>query len=103
MRSTYSRFIETYEYRTKQYDRIKIPPKRYVGVGYRDQGSRRNVAYDGSPSWQEVATSAIMRDSQENQHNGVRAFLISNGSIYDDSKSWIRLIHRKLEKSWDSV
>lgn len=34
----------------------QIPPKSYVGVGYRDKGSAKNVAKDGSPSWQEVAT-----------------------------------------------
>lgn len=33
------------------------PPKRFVGVGYRDAGQARNPAYDGSPSWQEVALS----------------------------------------------
>lgn len=32
----------------------KIPPKRFVGVGYKDHGLRRNFAKDGSPSWQEV-------------------------------------------------
>lgn len=34
----------------------KIPPKSFIGVGYRDKGSRKDVAYDGSPSWQEVAS-----------------------------------------------
>lgn len=34
----------------------KIPPKAYVGVGYRDKGSRKDVAKDGSPSWQEVSS-----------------------------------------------
>lgn len=33
-----------------------LPPKRYVGIGYRDKGSAKNKAEDGSPSWQEVAT-----------------------------------------------
>lgn len=32
----------------------KIKPKRFIGVGYKDKGSRRNPAKDGSPSWQEV-------------------------------------------------
>lgn len=32
-------------------------PKRWIGVGYRDKGTRRDVAWDGSPSWQEVAMS----------------------------------------------
>jgi hypothetical protein len=30
------------------------PPNR-IGVGYRDHGTARDVAFDGSPSWQEVA------------------------------------------------
>lgn len=33
----------------------KMPPKRFIGVGYKDKGSRRDPAFDGSPSWQEVA------------------------------------------------
>jgi hypothetical protein len=34
-----------------------LPPKRWVGIGYRDKGSARNLAKDGSPTWQEVAMS----------------------------------------------
>jgi hypothetical protein len=34
----------------------KIPDERYIGVGYKDKGSRRQPNLDGSPSWQEVAT-----------------------------------------------
>jgi hypothetical protein len=34
----------------------RIPPKAYIGKGYRDKGSARDLAKDGSPSWQEVAT-----------------------------------------------
>jgi hypothetical protein len=30
------------------------PPKRFIGVGYRDKGHLKNKAVDGSPSWQEV-------------------------------------------------
>lgn len=36
-----------------------IPPKkveRYIGVGYKDKGTRRCPELDGSPSWQRVAT-----------------------------------------------
>jgi hypothetical protein len=32
-----------------------LPPKLYVGVGYSDKGTARDPAFDGSPSWQEVA------------------------------------------------
>lgn len=33
----------------------KINPKRFVGVGYKDKGTRRDPAKDGSPHWKEVA------------------------------------------------
>lgn len=33
----------------------RIKPKRFVGVGYRDKGTRRDLAKDGSPAWQEVS------------------------------------------------
>ena len=33
----------------------KLRPKSYMGVGYRDKGQRRDLAYDGSPHWTEVA------------------------------------------------
>lgn len=35
----------------------KLPAKRTMGVGYRDKGSRRNLAKDGSPDWREVASA----------------------------------------------
>jgi hypothetical protein len=35
--------------------RDQLPPKAYIGVGYKDKGRRRDPAYDGSPSWQDVA------------------------------------------------
>jgi hypothetical protein len=34
----------------------RLPPDRYIGVGYKDKGSRRNPAKDGSGSWQEIGT-----------------------------------------------
>lgn len=33
----------------------QLPPKKYIGVGYKDKGNARNKAVDGSPSWQDVA------------------------------------------------
>jgi hypothetical protein len=35
-----------------------VKQKRFIGVGYRDKGTRRNIAHDGSPSWQEVASES---------------------------------------------
>jgi len=39
----------------------KLPPKRFVGVGYRDKGSRRNDS-DGTPHWTTVASDARYQD-----------------------------------------
>lgn len=33
-----------------------VPPASRIGIGYRDKGSAKDIAKDGSPSWQEVAT-----------------------------------------------
>lgn len=33
----------------------RAKPKSFIGVGYRDKGTLRNPAVDGSPSWQEVS------------------------------------------------
>lgn len=33
----------------------QLQPERYIGVGYRDKGTAKNSAEDGSPSWQEIA------------------------------------------------
>lgn len=35
----------------------RFPPKAFIGKGYGDHGTARNSAFDGSPSWQEVAMS----------------------------------------------
>lgn len=43
----------------------KFPAKAFIGKGYRDKGSAKNVSLDGSPSWQEVAVDEINRNSPE--------------------------------------
>ena len=35
----------------------RIEPKAFIGKGYGDHGTAKNPAFDGSPSWQEVAMS----------------------------------------------
>jgi hypothetical protein len=41
----------------------KFPIQRRVGVGYRDKGSLRLSAEDGSPTWKEVATRRRARSN----------------------------------------
>lgn len=42
----------------------QLKPKAYIGKGYTDQGTARNAAKDGSPSWQEVASSHVSGDEE---------------------------------------
>jgi hypothetical protein len=53
------RFYEVRFPRQPGIEKKKLPPAAYIGVGYRDKGTAKNPAYDGSPSWQEVASSII--------------------------------------------
>jgi hypothetical protein len=41
----------------------QLPPQAYIGKGYRDKGTAKNPAEDGSPSWQEVAAMPFGRIS----------------------------------------
>lgn len=42
----------------------KLPPCRFIGVGYKDKGTRRDPALDGSPSWKEVAKINSFRERE---------------------------------------
>lgn len=42
----------------------KVPPERRVGVGYRDKGSKRNLAKDGSPDWTEISLDENFQKEQ---------------------------------------
>lgn len=42
----------------------RTPPKAYIGIGYKDKGSRREPSLDGSPKWQEVATFNANKEAE---------------------------------------
>lgn len=46
----------------------ELPPDKYIGKGYADHGTARDPAIDGSPSWQEVASSDIDGEFQDVQN-----------------------------------
>jgi len=48
-----------------------------IGVGYRDHGTARDVAWDGSPTWQEVAVALQPTDSPSSwdQEEAYRTYL----------------------------
>jgi len=46
-------------------DNKRIPPPSFIGKGYRDKGTLRNTAKDGSPRWQEVAPYMPLKTLKE--------------------------------------
>lgn len=38
-------------------EKKKYPPQRFIGVGYKDKGSKRMLNLDGSPDWKEVLSN----------------------------------------------
>jgi hypothetical protein len=42
----------------------ELPPVKVIGRGYRDKGTYRDPAWDGSPSWQELATYFARKTSE---------------------------------------
>lgn len=53
------RFVELRQPQSLGTPKSSLPPERYIGIGYRDKGSAKKPHLDGSPSWQEVATSLV--------------------------------------------
>jgi hypothetical protein len=61
----------------------KSPPKRYIGVGYKDKGARRDPAWDGSPRWQDVASQTGFTDKVQLEQEEQRESLITGSNIRD--------------------
>jgi len=47
----------------------QLPPEQYIGKGYGDKGTAKKPELDGSPSWQDVASSERLRVQEENRRN----------------------------------
>lgn len=74
-----SKSFYTRPYREQGVPTKSLPPKKVIGKGYRDHGTAKNEALDGSPSWQEVASyvSQLQRRIQEefNEANRTNDYL----------------------------
>lgn len=55
---------EIQKYKESGVPTSSIPEKRWMGIGPRDNGTQRNPAIDGSPSWQEVGSIASNLERQ---------------------------------------
>jgi len=42
----------------------KLPPKAYIGVGYKDKGTRRDVSVNGCQGWQEIGSHLANRERE---------------------------------------
>lgn len=45
----------------------KSSQKRFIGVGYQDHGTARDVAFDGSPRWQEVVGARLFLSAEKEE------------------------------------
>lgn len=53
----YKQFVEYRPlYNSEGIPTSQLPPVKYIGKGYTDQGTAKIPSYDGSPSWQDIAT-----------------------------------------------
>ena len=55
--------VKSYIVRDNLLSKKRHPPQRFVGVGYRDKGTRKINSTDASPAWQEVASSPVIYDN----------------------------------------
>jgi hypothetical protein len=46
--------VETLLLRRNRMEKVRVRPKRFIGVGYKDKGNKRNFAEDGTPQWETV-------------------------------------------------
>jgi len=58
----------TRSYKEEGVETKSLPPKRYIGIGYRDKGTAREPEKDASPKWQEVASYVSNLERQVNEY-----------------------------------
>jgi hypothetical protein len=49
---------------TRDFYATKPPKNRQIGVGYRDKGSKRDLARDGSPDWAEISNDMAFQEKR---------------------------------------
>lgn len=66
------RFVSLLPRKDLGIDLRKFPPKKFIGKGYTDKGTRRDPGYDGSPTWQEVAASDSIKETRNRKKDEIR-------------------------------
>lgn len=68
--------IKRYVRKQSQKDNRQRARRRFIGVGYKDKGTMKNLAEDGTPSWQEVATAGNRQESISRKETDFRYKLL---------------------------
>lgn len=79
-----------YETFIKQRFPKTFPPKSYIGKGYGDHGTAKNKAFDGSQSWQEVASDQEYQEKncyQVVDPDYHRQFQVHPGQLIEDDRA----------------
>lgn len=63
--------------------------KRFIGVGYKDHGTMRNIATNGSPDWKEVCSSNI-EESVWPRYT-------------EKEKDMLGIFYRRFHRYWDKI
>jgi hypothetical protein len=74
----------------------KLPPKSFIGKGYRDHGTAPKPEEDGSPSWQEVG-SEFSNLEREDTINLLALLKIVEGTSNGSITEQLKIIQRSIK------
>lgn len=65
--------VEHYVKRRNRLLEKKAPPSRFIGVGYKDKGTTRNVAWDGSLTWSEIYLAKYRHEEHQHSPSSIKS------------------------------
>lgn len=80
-----NKFVRRYSQKDRRIKKVR----RFIGVGYKDQGNMKNIALDGTPSWQEVANSKLPYRYNPREENGDYKLLLNNWGYQIRDEDWL--------------
>lgn len=87
----------------ERYLTTPFTPSRFIGVGYKDKGSRRIPSKDGSPTWQEVASQNFQSETdrsinEERISGGFQRILkmATANNTYGDQRDNLQILRKMI-------
>lgn len=102
-------------YRRATVEKVLTSPfseARFIGVGYKDKGSRRKLEQDGNQNWQEIASQNIKKQRQtlleDTQRKGLDRLMgivcqIPHADNHQDLKAYLKQVIKENEKSAKAI